>query len=129
MPIEHRKQDYEKLDPRAFLRTRSVLWVINSKNPRAPLMKGNVLIPTRLIDFCHQKTQYEFFMGERCIKLNLQYWETMKKSKYKNGPPPNYEGTIYVNTPSIIEPYKGYHEEAKKVRNFALDKDNYLPWY
>ena len=128
MPNYHHKADYEKLDPRAFLRTESLLWVINSKNPRAPLMKGHILIPVRFYDFCYQKCRPEYVMGEQCVRMNLQFWENINKAKYQKNPP-EYQGSLYVNTPSILEPHKGYYEEAKRIKGFSLDKNNYLPRY
>ena len=119
--------NYKHLDPRAFLRTRSTLWVINSDNPRAPLMKGNVLIPVRLYDFCYQKCEFEHFMGEKCLKLNLQYWENIHREKFTNNDKaPDYLGNCYINIPSIIEPDRGYYEAARKVKNFGLAYNNKL---
>lgn len=119
--------EYDRLDPRAFLRTRTSLWAIDSDNPRAPLLKGNVLIPVRLYDFCYQKCRFEHFFGEQCVKLNLQYWENIHRAKFsENSKAPDYLGTTYVNTPSIIESERGYYEQARSVRNFGLSYNNKL---
>lgn len=119
--------EYDRLDPRAFLRTRTSLWAIESDNPRAPLLKGNILIPVRLYDFCYQKCRFEHFFGEQCVKLNLQYWENIHRAKFsENKKAPDYLGTMYVNTPSIIESERGYYEQARKVRNFGLSYNNKL---
>lgn len=127
MNNETAETDYKQLDPRAFLRTRTTLWVINSDKPRSPLLKGNVLIPVRLYDFLYQKTKFEHFMGEQCVKLNLQYWENIHRAKFTSNPKaPDYLGTCYVNTPSIIEPHKKYYEEARSIRNFGLSYNNKL---
>lgn len=127
MSIEISESSNEKLDPRAFLRTRTTLWAINSDNPRSPLLKGNILIPVRLYDFCYQKCHFEHFMGEQCVKLNLQYWENIRRERYSDqGKAPDYLGTCYVNTPSIIESQRQYYEEARKIKNFGLSYNNKL---
>ena len=115
------------LDARAFLKTRTILWAIDSDNLRAPLLKGNVLIPVRLYDFCYQKCRFEHFFGEKCVKLNLQYWQNIHQKKFnKYGNPPDYLGTTYVNTPSIIKDERHYYQEARKIRNFGLSYNNPL---
>lgn len=120
-------EEREGLDPRAFLRTRTSLWAIDSDNPRAPLLKGNILIPVRLYDFCYQKCRFEHFFGEQCVKLNLQYWENIHRTKFsENSKAPDYLGTMYVNTPSIIESERKYYEQARSVRNFGLSYNNKL---
>lgn len=119
--------EYERLDPRAFLRTRTCLWAIDSDNPRAPLIKGNILIPVRLYDFCYQKCRFEHFFGEQCVKLNLQYWENIHRTKFsKNSKAPDYLGNCYINTPSIIESEREYYEQARSIRNFGLSYNNKL---
>ena len=119
--------EHKKLDPRAFLRTRSTLWAINSDNPKAPLIKGNVLIPVRLYDFCYQQCQFEHFMGEQCVKLNLQYWENIHRHKFSNNPKaPDYLGNCYVNIPRIIESQRDYYQEARRIKNFGLAYNNKL---
>lgn len=111
---------YGMLDPRAFLRTRTVLWANRSDNPRSPLLRGHVLVPVRLFDFCYQKCKFEHFFGEQCVKLNLQFWENMNPEKSGQNPRPDYVGTTYINIPSIIDDHRGYYEEIQKIRNFGL---------
>lgn len=121
--------DYGNIDPRALLRTHSVLWVSSSKHPKAPLMSGSVLIPARLIDFVHHKCRWQFYYGEKCYKFDTAYWETWDRDKYKPGKKiPEYTGIITVNPSTMFDEAdrKAYLDLAKN-KNFKLDKDNYIP--
>lgn len=113
--------DTSKLDPRAFLSAYSHLWVVNTDNPRDPLLRGNMIIPIRLIDFVKQNSITHPVNGEHCLKFATAFWEA--PPEYYTKKQPQYRGKVTVFTPDLttVEMQELYRR-ANNIRNLKLDR-------
>ncbi len=107
--------EYEhSLDPRAFLPGISRLWVNNSGNPKAPLLKGRVVVPVRFIDFLRDYSTLPIIGGEEHYEFFISLWENQRKQKY--GRPPQYIGNTAPYTPGLGELQQEYEKAIAIIR-------------
>jgi len=118
-------QNREQLDPRAFLPSSSNLWILkDSNNPKAPLMRGNVIIPIRMIDFVNQMSIHYPIAGEQCLKFSIAFWEA--KEEFYGSSPPAYVGKVTVYTPGFEDKDLGErYRLANHISNIKLDRGMY----
>ena len=113
-----------KLDPRAFLNSYCSLWIVKSQSEVNPLLQGNFLLPSKLVDFVAENCKLHPMAGEMCYKFSIAFWEAPEK-EYYSGREPDYRGKISVYTPDLYGELQTAYQRAFKTKNLYVDRVEY----